>query len=308
VKLILLNNSSAKPVTISLNSYIYGAASFAIFSIIGLILYAGILLGRPDSDFMDYHERISPYSLSTEVYEEKKNLEKTREYVERNLEALSARVGSLQAQVSRINAVEKRLARAAKVDLSVFDFDSEPAIGGGDAEKSSSKKVDGTSLSNEIQSLESALSNREAAIQSLGVSLSEILLREEQTPDGMPVKNSWISSRYGWRSHPVSGRKQFHKGVDIPGKHGADIISVADGVVVRSQSAGLLGNIVEINHGDGLRTIYAHNSKNLVAVGQAVKKGDVIAEVGSTGRSTGPHVHFEVRKHGKPISPHSFLR
>jgi len=271
------------------------------------MLYAGILLGRPDSGFMEYHERISPYSLSKKVYEEKKNLEKTKDYVERNLEALSARVGSLQAQVSRINAVEKRLARAAKVDLSVFDFESDPAIGGG-TESSISNKVDGVLLSNEIETLESALSNREAAIQSLGVSLSEILLREEQTPDGMPIKNSWISSRYGWRSHPVSGRKQFHKGVDIPGKYGADIISVADGVVVRSQSAGLLGNIVEINHGDGLRTIYAHNSKNLVSVGQSVKKGDVIAEVGSTGRSTGPHVHFEVRKHGKPISPHSYLR
>lgn len=304
MKLIFLNNSGVKPFTLSFDRYLYAAIAFAVLAILGFAIYIGFLLGRPDPSLMAYHERVSAYSLSSEVLQEKENIEKTRKYVERNLEALNARVGLLQAQVSRINAVEKRLARAAKVDLSSFDFDSNPAIGGGELES----EIDGEVLSAEIESLESILSKREAAIQSLGVSLSENLLREIQTPDGMPVKNSWISSRYGWRSHPVSGKKQFHKGVDIPGKHGADIISVADGIITRSENAGLLGNIVEINHGDGLKTLYAHNSKNLVEVGQSVKKGDAIAEVGSTGRSTGPHVHFEVRKYGKPISPHSFLR
>lgn len=306
MKLILLNNHYAKPITFTLGRYALVGCMLLLLAFLGLLVYIGIMIGRPDPVFLEYHERISPYTLSAKVHEEQAKIEETKEYVEKSLEALSARVGLLQAQVSRINAVEKRLARAAKVDISGFDFDSQPALGGGGVSVDTDV-VEGI-LSDEIESMEAELAKREAAIQSLGVSLSEILLREEQTPDGMPIKNSWISSRYGWRTSPISGRKQFHKGADIPGKHGADIIAVADGVVVRSERAGLFGNIVEINHGDGLRTIYAHNSKNLVSEGDSVKKGDVIAKVGSTGSSTGPHVHFEVRKNGKAINPHSYLR
>jgi len=124
----------------------------------------------------------------------------------------------------------------------------------------------------------------------------------------MPVKKGWISSRYGWRTSPFSGKKQFHKGIDIPARNGADIIAVADGVVIRSEKQQALGNLVEINHGDGMRTLYAHNSKNTVSIGQSVSKGDKIAEVGSTGRSTGPHVHFQVFKDGKIIDPKPFVQ
>jgi len=173
MKLIFLNNSGVKPFTLSFDRYLYAAIAFAVLAILGFAIYIGFLLGRPDPSLMAYHERVSAYSLSSEVLQEKENIEKTRKYVERNLEALNARVGLLQAQVSRINAVEKRLARAAKVDLSSFDFDSNPAIGGGELES----EIDGEVLSAEIESLESILSKREAAIQSLGVSMvGEVIL------------------------------------------------------------------------------------------------------------------------------------
>jgi len=273
------------------------ASTVGLCVFIASLVYVGMLIGQPNAQEAEYYN-----------FEEKKNLQKTKQHVNRRLEALGQRVGLLQARISRINAVEKRLAGAAKVDISRFDFDSEPALGGSESANASFNPVSEPALSDEIKSMEKVLAKSEAALESLGVSLSETILREEQTPDGMPVRNSWISSRYGWRISPISGTRKFHKGADIPGKYGADIIAVADGVVVRSEDAGMLGNMVEINHGDGIRTIYAHNSKNKVSVGQSVQKGDVIAELGSSGSSTGPHVHFEVRKNGRAISPHAYLK
>jgi murein DD-endopeptidase MepM/ murein hydrolase activator NlpD len=107
--------------------------------------------------------------------------------------------------------------------------------------------------------------------------------------------------------HPISGKKQFHRGVDIPGKEGSLVLAVADGVVIRSAKGGTYGWMVEIDHGDSYTTLYSHNRKNLVSQGETVKKGQAIAEVGSTGRSTGPHVHFEVAKNKRSINPVRYL-
>ena len=254
---------------------------------------------------MENYQRLSVHNFERLIEQEQTNLKEARQYIENNLVALSARLGGLQAQVSRINTVEKRLANAAEIDLSAFDYKNEPAQGGDGAEYLNVGEHD---LIAEIESMESILDKREIAIKALGVSLSEIVLRKDQTPKGMPVRNSWISSSFGWRTSPFSGKKQFHKGIDVPGKLGADVIAVADGVVIRSGKGPNFGNVVEINHGEGLTTLYAHNSKNLVSVGDSVSKGDSIAKVGSTGRSTGPHVHFEVRKYGKHLNPRKFLR
>jgi len=107
--------------------------------------------------------------------------------------------------------------------------------------------------------------------------------------------------------HPISGKKQFHPGVDIPGREGSEVLAVADGVVTRSTRNGGFGWMVEIDHGDSYTTLYAHNRKNLVLEGETVVKGQAIAEVGSTGVSTGPHVHFEVAKNKRNINPVRYL-
>lgn len=270
-----------------------------------LLVYLGAYLAEVDHDLVRHYKQIAPYQLEKDIAKEKQNLDDLKVDLKNNLTALSARLGGLQAQISRINAVEKRLARAAKIDIEAFNFSNEPAIGGLD---DIAVDVDAESLSQEILQMEDELTEHEAALESLGVSLSEMILKEGQTPEGMPVKKGWISSRYGWRTSPFSGKKQFHKGIDIPARNGADIIAVADGVVIRSEKQQALGNLVEINHGDGMRTLYAHNSKNTVSIGQSVSKGDKIAEVGSTGRSTGPHVHFQVFKDGKIIDPKPFVQ
>jgi murein DD-endopeptidase MepM/ murein hydrolase activator NlpD len=305
VKLIFLKNNSTSPKTLNLSKGLIVSFCGFLILIAGLLIGVGISIGKPNSQLIANYERLSSHKMDELIEQEKLNIQKSKQYIENNLVALSARLGGLQAQVSRINAVEKRLASSAEIDLSAFDYTEEPAQGG---QESISLNVTEGDLIDEIASMEAILDRREMAIKALGVSLSELVLKEDQTPEGMPVENSWISSGFGWRASPISGKKRFHRGADVPGKHGADVLAVADGIVVRSEMVADFGNVVEINHGEGLTTLYGHNSKNLVSIGESVMKGDSIAKVGSTGRSTGPHVHFEVRKYGKALNPRPFLR
>lgn len=127
------------------------------------------------------------------------------------------------------------------------------------------------------------------------------------TPKGWPV-NGWLSSSYGSRNHPLKGTRDFHTGVDISANPGTSIKATADGIVSFSGWSGANGRLVAIEHGHGFRTFYAHNKKNMVKVGDVVQRGDIVAHVGSTGSSTGPHVHYEVWKDGKPRNPKPYLK
>ena len=138
--------------------------------------------------------------------------------------------------------------------------------------------------------------------------LMERQLLDDTQPAGRPLEGGWISSGYGERIDPVSGRKEFHGGIDFAGKPGLEVRSVADGVVTWSGKRWGYGNVVEISHGNGYLTRYAHNRSNLVELGQKVEKNETIALLGSSGRSTGPHVHFEVVRNGRTINPWKFIR
>jgi murein DD-endopeptidase MepM/ murein hydrolase activator NlpD len=132
-------------------------------------------------------------------------------------------------------------------------------------------------------------------------------LEAEVMPTGRPISRGWLSSYFGIRTDPFSGRRVHHSGVDFAGKLGSDVVAVAAGVVQYSGRRSGYGNLVEINHGKGYVTRYGHNLKNLVEVGQTVKKGEVIAKMGTTGRSTGPHVHFEVMVNGRQVNPKKYI-
>lgn len=132
-------------------------------------------------------------------------------------------------------------------------------------------------------------------------------LKEEIHPEGRPVTTGYISSYFGERADPFDGREAFHKGVDFAGNLGSDVVAVAAGVVTWAGERSGYGKLIEINHGDGFTTRYAHNERALVSVGQTVKRGESIALMGSTGHSTGPHVHFEVLKNGRQVNPLSFI-
>ena len=271
--------------------------------VIGLVSYWVVAkIDRTMNPFVDSEYRIA---VESRVNEQQQEILKTREYVRKHLDVLGSRVGSLQAQASRINAVEMRIAEASGIDLRDFQFDQEPAIGGADiALETDSEQID---IENAIVSIEKELSQRESEIAAVDFLLSRKNLNNQQTPAGWPVQGGWVSSKFGNRLHPLTGKKQFHKGVDIPGKEGAHVLAVADGVVIRSEINSGYGWLVELDHGDGYTTLYSHNRANLVKDGETVKKGQAIAELGSTGRSTGPHVHFEVSKNGRNINPIKYL-
>jgi murein DD-endopeptidase MepM/ murein hydrolase activator NlpD len=133
-------------------------------------------------------------------------------------------------------------------------------------------------------------------------------LVDRVVPQGRPVNAGWISSYFGRRTDPFTGKPANHKGVDFAGKAGAEIMAVADGVVTWSSKRYGYGELVEVNHGNGYATRYAHNSENLVAVGDMVKKGQAVALMGDTGRATGPNLHFEVLQEGRPVNPVNFIR
>ena len=271
--------------------------------ILGLATYWVVsAIDRSLNPFVDQEYRVA---VETQVSEQQMQMQKTRNYVRQHMDVLGRRIGSLQAQVSRIHAVEQRIAETSGINLDDFQFDNDPPIGGSSiAETEDSQEVD---IQNAIIAIEKELSHRESEIAAIDFLLSRNSLQTKQTPAGWPVKGGWVSSNFGSRMHPMTGKKQFHRGVDIPGKEGSDVLAVADGVVTRSNNNGNYGWMVEIDHGDSVSTLYSHNRKNLVKEGETVVKGQVIAHVGSTGRSTGPHVHFEVSKNKRTINPVRYL-
>ena len=252
----------------------------------------------------------SPYDVVLKWHREKLYqrhvINDMRQTVEANLDALGARLGQLQAHVTRLNALGARLAKMANLDDDDFNFSAMPPIGG-PVDPASMKTIGMPDLVAQLQQLSRELDDRDDQLQALEWLLTGRRLQEQVFPNGEPVRSGYISSGYGRRTDPISGKIEFHKGMDFAGHRGAPVLAVAAGVVTWADKRTGYGNVVEINHGNGYVTRYAHNKKNLVHVGDTVEKGQVIALMGSTGRSTGPHVHFEVVKNGVVVNPDGYI-
>jgi len=213
----------------------------------------------------------------------------------------------MSAHVIRLDALGRRLTEMAHLDKGEFNFDSPPAIGGPEGLVEGAV-VASPELSSMLDDLSLQIKDRERQLSVLESMISTRNLSRQIVPGGRPVTQGWISSYFGQRTDPFSGRTAFHRGVDFAGPAGAQVVSVASGVVTYSKDRFGYGKTVEINHGNGYVTRYAHNQRVLVSVGDTVQKGDPIALIGSTGRSTGPHLHFEVLKQGRAVDPMSFVR
>jgi murein DD-endopeptidase MepM/ murein hydrolase activator NlpD len=230
----------------------------------------------------------------------------TRQDAEVELDALTLRIGRMQAQMLRLNALGERLVTQAGLESSEFDFDAIPAVGG-PGEMPGTESVHFADFLSMLDQMDSELDDRREMLSVLEVLLMSRSLHERVMPSGRPVDGGWLSSKYGKRSDPFTGKQEFHKGLDFAGKKGADVLAVGDGVVSWSGKRQGYGNLVEINHGNGYVTRYGHNQRHLVKVGDTVKKGQQVAMMGSTGRSTGPHVHFEVLHNGKRVNPAKYI-
>lgn len=238
--------------------------------------------------------------------EQKQQVEQTREQARSQVAALTLRVAELQARLMRLDALGEHLTTIANLDQGEFDFSQPPALGGPETETIGDPYTQPDFISI-IDQLSSQIENREQQLATLDALLAKRKLQDDIFIAGRPIKKGWMSSRFGRRTDPFTGKVAWHGGVDFAGKEDSEIISVAAGVVTWSKDRHGYGQMVEINHGGGFTTRYAHNKENLVKVGDVVKKGQIIALMGSSGRSTGPHVHFEVFKNGRAVDPSTYI-
>lgn len=238
---------------------------------------------------------------------QKAELADARRNAEDTLDALAIRLGRMNAHVIRLDALGRRLTAMAKLEDGEFDFDSAPAIGG--PEEPALDTVTGSAeVTAALDELAVQLADREKQLGVLESMLLSQNLTERTHPAGRPVKSGWISSYFGRRTDPFTGKAATHKGIDFAGKVGGEVLAVAAGVVTYSGDRYGYGLMVELDHGNGYVTRYAHNAVNLVEVGDEVARGQTIAEMGATGRATGPNLHFEVLHSGRVVNPLTFIK
>jgi len=264
-------------------------AGFLIFS--GALFYTGVEFGSQASFRFLAQVKGQVDSLwDVELQKQRQTLQDIRQHAEKSLDAMASRLSLLQGHVMRIDALGARLADMAGLEDIEFGVMNTPGMGGPAPEKQQSMNI--ADLAETLDNIENILTDR----------------REKLTqPEGRPAIGGWMSSLYGYRSDPRSGKKEFHQGVDFAGRPETPITAVAAGIVIWSGLRYGYGDLVEISHGNGYTTRYAHNKKNLVTVGEKVEKGEIIALMGATGRSTGTHVHFEVLRYGKHLNPNKYL-
>jgi murein DD-endopeptidase MepM/ murein hydrolase activator NlpD len=282
---------------------VMGAAVVLVCCIVGGAFSIGVSLGT-------HHRGTNPIdqlgNWSADLLREQSQIEDVRRVLQEKVNALAMRVGQMNANVIRLDALGKRLTRMANLDDGEFDFGNPPALGGAES-SADGQPAQIPNLTAMVDDLQTQLSSRE---QQLGVLENLILTRElnkQVYPEGRPVQAGWISSYFGSRSDPFTGYSAVHKGVDFAGPQGTQVSSVAAGLVTYAGERAGYGQMVEINHGNGLATRYCHNERLLVKQGDMVRKGQEVALMGSTGHSTGPHLHFEVLKNGTQVDPLRFI-
>lgn len=225
---------------------------------------------------------------------------------QRQLDAFAAHVAELQARLTRLDALGERLTELAELDASEFDFSLNVGQGGPE------ELLDGAAYApppfmTTLDDLALRMDSREQQLEVLEQLLADRRIDEAVMLSGHPVLQGYVSSPFGRRIDPLTGRVSVHKGVDFAAKAGSDVVAVGAGVVTFAGRRNGYGNTVEISHADGYVTLYAHNRSNRVQVGDLVQRGQTIGTVGSTGRSTGNHVHFEVSRNGQVVNPHSYI-
>jgi murein DD-endopeptidase MepM/ murein hydrolase activator NlpD len=306
MNVVIFGKGFGKPRQISLSGLTATAiAALTISGFCGAAFFAGVVYSVNNGSGVSLE---TTAALNEELDEQRAAILATRQATEDTLNALALRIGQMNARVIRLDALGRRLTEMADIDDGEFNFDETPALGGPEEPDPAGGTVAVPEVLTAMQGLAQQLDSREAQ---LGVLESVILnqnLNDRVYPQGRPVKSGFMSSYFGRRTDPFTGKPASHRGVDFAGKEGAEILAVADGVVTWSSKRYGYGQMVEINHGNGYATRYAHNSENLVAVGEEVRKGQTVALMGDTGRATGPNLHFEVLHKGQRVNPVSFIR
>ena len=265
------------------------------------VFAAGVQLGRIVAGPIDRA------AVARDIERQRHDLDAVRSQTQGKIDALAARVGTLNAHLIRLDALGRRVTDLAGLDRGEFDFDRAPPAGGPEGDEFATGSAQVPDITAALDALEAQIVDRQQQLAVLESLMSTRSLGERVLPGGWPIIGGWISSHFGHRSDPFTGRGAFHAGVDFAAPKGSKVIATGAGVVTFSGYKTGYGYVVEITHPTGYLTRYGHNSRNLVSEGQAVQKGEPIAVIGSTGRSTGTHVHFEVVRDGNTLNPMRYL-
>jgi murein DD-endopeptidase MepM/ murein hydrolase activator NlpD len=300
VNIILVSDSLARSRSVTLSQ------TQVLLIALGILLAGFLLATATYTVTMKFAvDHRNPYlrTLLTALHQDE--LKRSENETKENLNALAAKVGELQARIMRLDAFGERLAKAAGIKPSEFRFEEKPGQGGPAPQMG--RELSMQEFQQMLAEISRVLDDRSDKLGVLDSFLMDDRLARKTIPTTLPVAMGYYSSNYGYRVDPITGRSTFHTGVDLIAPPGTPVLAAAGGVVSTSAYVPEYGNIVDVDHDNGLTSRYAHLSKSLVKVGDVVMKGQTIALVGSTGRSTGPHLHFEVREKGIPLNPNKFL-
>jgi len=278
-----------------------------VFSVLILMLaFSMFVLGRWSSPTPVLMQQTMA-EMKLEIIQQQEMLEQLSRSQENNINALAARLAELQAASTRLDALGERLVQLGQLDPEEFDFNQSPPVGGPERNiiNFQSNVMD---MSQSINHLSQVLNSQFARLDALQLLLLDRNLENERTPAGWPVSSGWISSGFGERNDPFTGKRAQHEGLDFAGTKGSEVLGVASGVVTWSGARQGYGRLLEIDHGNGYITRYAHNDELLVKVGDGISAGQAIAKMGATGRASAPHVHFEVLYQGKAVNPYQFVK
>ncbi|HUF19580.1 MAG TPA: M23 family metallopeptidase [Burkholderiales bacterium] len=280
--------------------------SFLILLFFMLVISLAVLLNYFSLRYAVTNQ--SPYLLSMLETVQAEQAKRTQSYLRESLNTMAARVGEMQAKLVRLDTLGERLTKLAGFNPKEFMFDQPPARGGAEPTSVATRELSLGELTSQLEQLAQDLDDRSDKLGVLESRLTLANAKKQLLPTQLPVTTGWFSSNYGWRIDPFNGLNAYHEGMDFMAPEGTPIRAAAGGVVVYSALHPQYGNMIEVDHGNGLITRYAHASLLNAKIGDVVLRGQKIAEVGSTGRSTGAHLHFEVRQWGAPQNPARFLQ
>ena len=302
MNIILVSNRFAKVRSITLSgTHLLLVALLAMGLLLAAAFAAQYAIIRFHPDAMSTEMRAWLASVQAE------GQQKQQSYLREGLDTMAGRMGQMQAQLLRLDALGARLAKLSGIKPQEFNFDQPPAQGGPYI-PAMQQEVSLSSMNQQLANLSVLLNDRNDKLGALETLLMQSSLEKKQFPSVPPTRDGWHSSNFGWRYDPFTGKNAMHEGVDFMVPEGSPILASADGIVVYSDNHPQYGNMVELDHGNDIVTRYAHASRLLVKVGQIVRRGQEIAKVGNTGRSTGNHLHFEVRYKGIAQNPARFLQ
>ncbi len=301
--IILVSNRLAKARSFTLTKiHLFILAILVAVFFVGAVLTAQYAIVRLQPGSIS--DELRTWLASAQQYEQQKQ----QAYLHESMDTMAKRLGQMQARLQRLDTLGARLVKMSGMKPEEFSFEEMPAQGGPYIPAPLQADVSLASMGQQLTSLTSLVNDRSDKLVALETLMMQNSLSKKMLPSLAPATDAWYSSNFGWRIDPFTGKNAMHEGVDFMVPAGTPVYASAGGVVVYADYHPQYGNMVEIDHGKDIVTRYAHASKLLVKVGQMVRRGQEIARSGSTGRSTGPHLHFEVRYKGMAQNPVRFIQ